>query len=445
MKTIIRDTTLDSIYVKNAESARWWLDEKVENSFEYFDLNGFYNQDYFNHDHVEDVIANNYVLYVSHYYKTISGKDLKSVLEIGSAGGWFTKKFMDYGFDIFGVEGSQCGYDSCLKKGIPESQILKHDIRNPLKLNKKYDIVCCTEVAEHIEIPFSGTLIKTLVDNSDMVWFSSVPPGLLGLPHPTYDHCNEQPDKFWINLFDFFNYGYLKLSDEVYNNTQLRGRYVFYNRDVYNITENLSYDNIKSQTTEFETYKKKQIESESFESTFDKYRGGQIFSLDSFLTPLVTKNSCILDAGCGDGTGLKFLHDKGYENLYGIDINPNKYNLAKKYIGDDRVIDSDITKTPFEDKKFDVIWCSHVLEHSYDPIKSLKELGRICKKDGYILLVLPYPTPHSEVHCGVNDLRLYYMDEAESCINVIRESGFFVEEYYTMTIREPELFIKIKI
>lgn len=196
---------------------------------------------------------------------------------------------------------------------------------------------------------------------------------------------------------------------------------------------------------EFESYRQTQIKSESFESTFEKYAGGQVFSLETFLTPLAKKDDMILDAGCGDGTGLKFLHEKGYKNLYGIDINPNKYFLAKNHIGDDRVIDSDITNTPFEDGKFDFVWCSHVLEHSYDPIKSLTELCRICKKNGYVLIVIPYPTPHCDVHCGVNDLMLNVHDNAVSCINNIKNKGFNIEEYYTMNIREPELFLKIKV
>lgn len=223
-------------YVKDAKSSGWWLDENCEDSFQYFDLDSFYDETYFKNDHIPEYIANNYVLYILHYFNKISGRTLKSVLEIGSGGGWFTKKFMDYGVEIFGVEGSDCGYNACLKKGLPESQMLKHDFRIPLKLDKKYDIVCCTEVAEHIEIPFSGTLIKTLVDNSDMVWFSSVAPGVIGIP-PTYDHCNEQPEKFWINIFDFFNYGYIELPNDVYTNTQWRGRYVFYNKNVYNVVE----------------------------------------------------------------------------------------------------------------------------------------------------------------------------------------------------------------
>ena len=422
----------------------WWLDEEVKNSFTFYNLDTFYNDDYFMNDHVKDEVVNNYVNHVSFFFKKITGKNLNSVLEMGTAGGWFTKKFQDKGYDIFGLEGSSCGIEATLAKGVKQENLLKHDFRLPINLDKKFDIVCCTEVAEHLEIPFAGTLIKTLVDHSDIVWFSSAPPYVLQMPS-SYHHPNEQPDIFWINLFDFFNYDYVKLSDEIYNDTNLRGRYIFYNRNVYNIEEKLFEKEMSTQETEFEIYKQKQIDSESFESTFDKYAGGQIFSLDTFLTSVAKKDDMILDAGCGDGTGLKFLFNSGYKNLYGIDINPNKYFLAKNHIGDDRVIDSDITNTPFEDEKFDIVWCSHTLEHSYSPIESLKELCRITKKGGYVLIIIPYPTPHSDVHCGVNELKLNIQDNAESCINTLKENGFNIQEYYRMNIREPELFLKIKI
>ena len=430
-------------WVKKTTSV-WWLDEEVEHSFTFYNLDTFYNDDYFMNDHVREEVVKNYVDYVSYFFEKITKRKLKSVLEMGTAGGWFTKKFQDQGYEIFGLEGSSCGIEATLDKGVSADNLLKHDFRLPLNLNKKFDIVCCTEVAEHLEIPFAGTLIKTLVDHSDLIWFSSAPPYVLQMPS-SYHHPNEQPDIFWINLFDFFNYDYVKLSDEIYSDTNLRGRYIFYNKNVYNIKEKIFEKEMNLEQTEYEIYKQKQIDSESFESTFDKYKNGQVFSLDTFLTSIAKKDDLILDAGCGDGTGLKFLFDSGYRNLYGIDINPNKYYLAKNHVGDDRIIDSDITNTPFEDEKFNIVWCSHVLEHSYSPIESLKELCRITKKGGYVLLVLPYPTSHSDVHCGVNELRLNVYDNAESCINNLKDNGFNIQEYYRMNIREPELFIKIKI
>lgn len=195
----------------------------------------------------------------------------------------------------------------------------------------------------------------------------------------------------------------------------------------------------------FENYRSIQIQSESFESENPIYKMGQIFCLETFLVGVSSKQDHILDAGCGDGTGIFYLKERGFENLFGVDINPNKYKLAKLNLGEDRIIDSDITHTPFSDCQFDKVWCSHVLEHSYDPLESLKELKRITKPGGFVFIVLPYPTHHSDVHCGVNDLKLNIPDRAKSTISILEQNGFNVEQYYIMNVREPELFVKIRI
>jgi len=49
----------------------------------------------------------------------------------------------------------------------------------------------------------------------------------------------------------------------------------------------------------------------------------------------------------------------------------------------------DITKTSFPDNTFDVILCSHVLEHIVDDKTAITELLRILKVDGWALIVVP--------------------------------------------------------
>lgn len=49
----------------------------------------------------------------------------------------------------------------------------------------------------------------------------------------------------------------------------------------------------------------------------------------------------------------------------------------------------DITQTSFDDNTFDVIFCSHVLEHIEDDHKAMTELRRILKPDGFAILIVP--------------------------------------------------------
>lgn len=69
------------------------------------------------------------------------------------------------------------------------------------------------------------------------------------------------------------------------------------------------------------------------------------------------------------------------ENYYPVDINPNVEGIRD-------VID--ITNIAYEDKKFDVIVCNHVLEHIKDEEKALLELKRVLKDDGKVFLSVPF-------------------------------------------------------
>jgi SAM-dependent methyltransferase len=53
-------------------------------------------------------------------------------------------------------------------------------------------------------------------------------------------------------------------------------------------------------------------------------------------------------------------------------------------------LQADITSLPFRDEQFDVIICSHVLEHIEDDAKALSELHRVLKVDGWALLQTPF-------------------------------------------------------
>jgi predicted SAM-dependent methyltransferase len=53
------------------------------------------------------------------------------------------------------------------------------------------------------------------------------------------------------------------------------------------------------------------------------------------------------------------------------------------------MVKADITELPFPDESFDVILCSHVLEHVVEDRKAMQELYRVLRADGWALVLVP--------------------------------------------------------
>jgi len=53
----------------------------------------------------------------------------------------------------------------------------------------------------------------------------------------------------------------------------------------------------------------------------------------------------------------------------------------------------DIHEMPFDDNRFDVILCNHVLEHVRDDRQALREIKRVLKPGGWAILLVPFINP----------------------------------------------------
>jgi SAM-dependent methyltransferase len=60
------------------------------------------------------------------------------------------------------------------------------------------------------------------------------------------------------------------------------------------------------------------------------------------------------------------------------------------------MVHMDITDMTFEDASFDVVYCSHVLEHIPDDRKALAELHRVLKPGGWAILQVPIVRERTE-------------------------------------------------
>jgi 2-polyprenyl-3-methyl-5-hydroxy-6-metoxy-1,4-benzoquinol methylase len=101
----------------------------------------------------------------------------------------------------------------------------------------------------------------------------------------------------------------------------------------------------------------------------------------------INKNTSILDIGCGWSQALIFFKKKGLE-CYGFDpaIEAVQYGCKKglniKHAGLDGM---DV----FEGKKFDIVTMFNVLEHLADPVKALKQIKKILKPKGILVVDVP--------------------------------------------------------
>ena len=93
-----------------------------------------------------------------------------------------------------------------------------------------------------------------------------------------------------------------------------------------------------------------------------------------------------LDAGCGHGFQTAILHDLGYET-HGVDLAAALLAQARRSVPGARLARADITALPYPDDRFDVIsCCGSTLSFVVDPDLALRELGRVLRPGGRLLL-----------------------------------------------------------
>jgi SAM-dependent methyltransferase len=117
-----------------------------------------------------------------------------SVLDVGCGRGVWLAAWNKLGVsDVRGVDGD---YVERSKLQIPADKFTAADLRQPLDLGQKYELVQCLEVAEHLPESAADTLIDNLARHGDKVLFSAAVPGQGG-----EFHVNEQPLDYWAAKF----------------------------------------------------------------------------------------------------------------------------------------------------------------------------------------------------------------------------------------------------
>lgn len=104
---------------------------------------------------------------------------------------------------------------------------------------------------------------------------------------------------------------------------------------------------------------------------------------------LIPKNAkFILDIGCGDGSNAKHLIKKNYI-VDGITISEEEKKIAEKIMRKVVVFNLEDGLPLNGLEVYDVVICSHVLEHICYPEQLLIDIYKVLKNNGILIIALP--------------------------------------------------------
>lgn len=153
----------------------------------------------------------------------------------------------------------------------------------------------------------------------------------------------------------------------------------------------------------------------------------------------------ILDAGAGEMQYKPFCKHLKYtsQDLSDYDGSGDSSGLQTGQWDTSGIdIVSDICAIPVPDENFDIVMCTEVLEHLPNPVEALKELSRVTKVGGKLILTAPFCslTHFAPYHFSTGFNKFFYLHHLPilgfSDIQIIENGNYF--EYMAQELRRIE-------
>jgi ubiquinone/menaquinone biosynthesis C-methylase UbiE len=119
------------------------------------------------------------------------------------------------------------------------------------------------------------------------------------------------------------------------------------------------------------------------------------------LERLPIESGKLLEVGPGSGYLLSFL--KVRFAVHAFDLSQERLNKVKELVPQAVLESGEAKNLPYENNFFDLTICSEVLEHVPEYEKALKELIRVTKVGGFVLITVPKdekPVKYQCYHCN---------------------------------------------
>ena len=134
--------------------------------------------------------------------------------------------------------------------------------------------------------------------------------------------------------------------------------------------------------------KKNSAQEKYWDKAAEKKEFPTPFKIEEF-EKFVSKEMNILDVGCGYGRTLDELHNRGFENLNGIDYSQGMINRGLRERPYLNLIKTDGDRIPFPDNEFDAVLLVAVLTSNTKDEEQeniISEISRVLKNGGILYL-----------------------------------------------------------
>jgi len=101
----------------------------------------------------------------------------------------------------------------------------------------------------------------------------------------------------------------------------------------------------------------------------------------------------VLDVGSADGVFTKIIRDEsGAKEIIGLDVLKSSVDWANKHWKSEKNMSFIVGVSedlPFRARSFDAVFALEVMEHVIDTSKTIEEIYRVTKKNGYAVFLVP--------------------------------------------------------
>ena len=176
--------------------------------------------------------------------------------------------------------------------------------------------------------------------------------------------------------------------------------------------------------------------------------------VDGFRLSQIKKNSNVLDVCCRTGNGSLYFGERVELKLTGMDVSRKMIKIAQSRLKEKKIKFSTVyfSKLPFplKNDEFDAVLCFETLEHMPNPEEFVREVSRVLKSNGRLILTTPNVL-WEPIHAFTAFTKIHHSEGPHKflrrgrIIKMLEDNGFKVvnEETTVLFAYGPRFFIKI--